>query len=71
RGASAPKSYGDVWDAVAPAPRPAPEPDIQDAVPPQHEPTPVPAWQQPTVAGGSTVPDASGVPDTRTTQLGA
>ncbi|MFC8538799.1 PQQ-binding-like beta-propeller repeat protein [Streptomyces sp. NPDC057249] len=70
RGASAPKSYGDVWDAVAP--RPAPEPDIQDAVPPQHEPTPVPEWQQPTVAGGGTVPDAStAVPDTQTTQLGA
>ncbi|WP_237694260.1 PQQ-binding-like beta-propeller repeat protein, partial [Streptomyces sp. SID2563] len=33
--------------------------------------TPVPAWQQPTVAGGGTVPDASAVPDTRTTQLGA
>ncbi|WP_346342026.1 protein kinase, partial [Streptomyces sp. SID2563] len=31
RGANPPKSYGDVWDAVAPAPRPAPEPDIQDA----------------------------------------
>ncbi|WP_406284034.1 PQQ-binding-like beta-propeller repeat protein [Streptomyces sp. NBC_00209] len=72
RGANPPKSYGDVWDAVAPAPRPAPEPDIQDAVPPQHEPTPVPAWQQPTVDGGGTVPDASAaVPDTRTTQLGA
>ncbi|MFJ7625440.1 PQQ-binding-like beta-propeller repeat protein [Streptomyces sp. NPDC097595] len=72
RGAHPPKSYGDVWDAVAPAPRPEPEPDIQDAVPPRHEPTPVPAWQQPTVAGGSTVPDASaGIPDTRTTQLGA
>ncbi|NEC68187.1 PQQ-binding-like beta-propeller repeat protein, partial [Streptomyces sp. SID9727] len=70
RGAQAPKSYGDVWDAVAP--RPAPEPDIQDAVPPRHQATPVPEWQQPTVAGGGTVPDASAaIPDTRTTQLGA
>ncbi|UZK54406.1 hypothetical protein NEH16_09835 [Streptomyces drozdowiczii] len=72
RGAHRPKSYGDVWDAVAPAPRPEPEPDIQDAVPPQHQPTPVPEWQQPTFGGGGTVPDASAaVPDTRTTQLGA
>lgn len=72
RSAHPPKSYGDVWDAVAPAPRPAPEPDIQDAVPPEHRPTPVPEWQQPTVAAGGTVPDVSGaVPDTRTTQLGA
>ncbi|WP_405938832.1 PQQ-binding-like beta-propeller repeat protein [Streptomyces sp. NBC_00726] len=71
RGSNAPKSYGDVWDAVAPAPRPEPEPDIQDAVPPRHEPTPVPEWQQPTVAGGSTGPDTSAIPDTRTTQLGA
>ncbi|MGQ4487786.1 PQQ-binding-like beta-propeller repeat protein [Streptomyces sp. SAS_281] len=73
RGANAPKSYGDVWDAVAPAPQPpAPEPDIQDAVPPQHRATPVPEWQQPTVAAGGTVPDAStAAPDTRTTQLGA
>ncbi|MEU2249873.1 PQQ-binding-like beta-propeller repeat protein [Streptomyces sp. NPDC019224] len=72
RGAHAPKSYGDVWDAVAPAPRPpAPEPGIQDAVPPHHAPAPVPEWQQPAVAGG-TVPDASApIPDTRTTQLGA
>ncbi|MFD5786563.1 PQQ-binding-like beta-propeller repeat protein [Streptomyces sp. NPDC087866] len=70
RGANAPKSYGDVWDAVAPRP-PAPEPDIQDAVPPHHQPAPVPEWQQPTVGGG-TVPDAPApVPDTRTTQLGA
>ncbi|MEU2021030.1 PQQ-binding-like beta-propeller repeat protein [Streptomyces sp. NPDC016469] len=70
RGANPPKSYGDVWDAVAP--RPAPEPDIQDAVPPQHRATPVPEWQQPTAAGGGTVPDASAaVPDTHTTQLGA
>ncbi|TRV76114.1 PQQ-binding-like beta-propeller repeat protein [Streptomyces sp. 130] len=70
RGGHAPKSYGDVWDAVAPAPRPAPGPGIQDAVPPGHQPTPVPEWREP-VAGGSTVPDASAaLPDTRTTQLG-
>ncbi|THA70360.1 serine/threonine protein kinase [Streptomyces sp. A0958] len=64
QGADAPKSYGDVWDAVAAAP---PGAGIQDAVP--HNPAPpAPAWQQPPVAGavpGNPVP----APDTRTTQL--
>lgn len=75
QGANAPKSYGDVWDAVAPAP---PPPPIQDAVPgvsdavPHHQAPPPPAWQQPTVAAPGPVPSTPAPPpDTHTTQLKA
>lgn len=57
--ANAPKSYGEVWDAVAPAP---PAPGVQDAVPPDPAP-PAPARQQAPAAPGAAL-------DTRTTQLG-